>query len=278
MHTTKMLQTADFSITIEGEDSTFDDLFPDFSIDDRVAFVLRSPGAGVVISGMILATITRHYDFWRADGSDFWLYPEFYIVHVGGERGFHGNLDIWPQHKEVVIDAQETERVLTAINDRAVTRLVVEEGPSATRPLLRETLAAARRIKTALAFSPSGKLTDADVTLHAPPAVEELVRRTLVASLNVPEPDLRAREATRRAREVQGQVVEEFRRISVPAAIGMLSGRSSEPTSSYGFSPLYSEALELTADRLGRHEIVFEPPADLAAHSGPGTPVARGVN
>lgn len=38
----------------------------------------------------------------------------------------HSSLDVWPPHKEVIVP-NEPEQILEAINDRGITRLLVED-------------------------------------------------------------------------------------------------------------------------------------------------------
>jgi hypothetical protein len=67
-------------------------------------------------------------------------------------------LDVWPPHKEVIVD-DDAEQILEAINDRGITRLLVEDKPLTSGVFLRETLSSARnRIVSALAFSATGAL------------------------------------------------------------------------------------------------------------------------
>ena len=56
----------------------------------------------------------------RARGGAFFIYPDYFLFHVGGPLGDHSMLDIWPSHKEVVVPDQ-AEALLQAINDRAIT-------------------------------------------------------------------------------------------------------------------------------------------------------------
>jgi len=58
---------------------------------------------------------------------DFFIYPDYFLFHVGRPLGDHARLDIWPRRKEVVVP-EDPQGVLDAINDRAITRLVVEDG------------------------------------------------------------------------------------------------------------------------------------------------------
>lgn len=132
MYSAKELTSASFSLTVNGEEASFCDVFPGFEERDRLGIVVRQPGGALGASALILATITAFYDFQRARGGDFFIYPDYYIFHVGQSHGDHAMLDIWPRHKEVVV-LDDPEGLLQAINDRAITRLLVEDIEPATR-------------------------------------------------------------------------------------------------------------------------------------------------
>ncbi|QEC46751.1 hypothetical protein FSW04_03550 [Baekduia soli] len=262
MHTIGMLRGGDFGITVGGTPATFDDVFPGLDVADRFAFVLRTPAAGLAIGGLILAAITRHYEFWRDRGEPFWVYPDFYVLHAGAVHGFHGQLDIWPEHKEVVVADGDSESLIAALNDRAVTRLVVQDGPVRARPCLRETIAPAlARIRTAVAFGADGATPGADVVLSCPPAAEELVRLAAESSTTVAQADRDRVLAARAARSRDGRVEESLRRIGVPEALGMLAGEEDPGAEAahYGFSVPYRDGLQLDDAVMARHVTVHEP-------------------
>ncbi len=178
--------------------------------------VVRRPGGAVGASTLILATITAFYDIHRARGGDFFLYPDYYIFHVGQVHGDHGMFDIWPAHKEVVVP-DDAEAVLRAVNDRAITRLLVEDG-SPGRPVFeRQTLASAARIRSALAYAPHGRTRPADVTVAGTAATEGYVAAVLDRS-----PDISAAHAARDQVLEGGRPVEHYRRLPVDVALARL--------------------------------------------------------
>ena len=167
MHTARELSSPAFSIRVEGRAGVLDDVFPDFAERDRLGVVVRHPCGAIGASTLILAAVTAFYDAQRAKGEDFFIYPDYFLFHVGARLGDHGMLDVWPAHKEVVVP-DEPEELLRAINDRAVTRLLVEDRAPGEPRLERESLASARnRVATAVAYSPTGRLADADVLVPA---------------------------------------------------------------------------------------------------------------
>jgi hypothetical protein len=154
-------------------------VFEGFGEQDRLGVVMSRPCGAVGASALITATITAFYDFHRARGDDFFVYPDYYLFHVGQPLGDHARLDVWPRRKEVVV-GEEPQAILEAIDDRAITRLVVEDGEPADAGLDDEVVASARgRIQTCLAYSPSGQVEDADVEIASNPVTEGYVEAIL---------------------------------------------------------------------------------------------------
>jgi hypothetical protein len=244
MHSSRELTSSSFEIEVGGVVTTLAELFEGFSEQDRLGVVLTRPCGAVGASALITATITAFYDIQRARRPDFFVYPDYYLFHVGRPLGDHGRLDVWPRHKEVVVPSG-ADRVLEAVNDRAVTRLVVEDGPAGEPPSDRGALASARaRIETCLAYSPSGRVEDADVRIVSNPVTEGYVEAILdpearIARLRAEGEDERADAISARAGEVDrdarqrvlagrrelaedGVPVETYRRIGLDEALGRL--------------------------------------------------------
>jgi hypothetical protein len=200
VHSARELRSSAFEITVAGREARLTDLFEGFGEHDRLGVIIGRPGGGLGASALITAAITAFYDLQRARGPDFFIYPDYYLFHLGRAFGDHSRLDIWPAHKEVVVPAEARE-VLRAVNDRAITRLVVEEGEPRDAELGAEELASARaRIGSCLAYSPSGRVTDGDVRVASNAVVEGYVNTTLDPEQRAAE--LRARGAEARAEEI----------------------------------------------------------------------------
>ena len=244
MHSSRELRSSSFEIEVGGAATTLEELFEGFDEHDRLGVVLTRPCGAVGASALIAATITAFYDIQRARGPDFFVYPDYYLFHVGRPLGDHGRLDIWPPHKEVVVPAG-ADRLLEAINDRAVTRLVVEDGDAGEAPSDPGTLASARaRIETCLAYSPSGRVEDADVRIAGNAVTEGYVEAILnpearISRLRAEGQAERADAIAARAGEVDrdsrqrvlagrrdlamdGVPVETYRRIGLDEALGRL--------------------------------------------------------
>jgi hypothetical protein len=223
VHSSRELRSAAFDVTLDGAPATVLDLLPGFGSADRVGIVVRRPCGAVGASALLLAAVTAFYDAQRAVAEDFFVYPDYFVFHVGRRLGAHNRLDIWPPHKEVVL-ADEPEEVLRAVNDRAITRLLVEDGVPGEGAFARETLASARgRIVTALAYSANGRTRDADVAIASNEVAESYVAGVLEQSRDVPAGE-RDRIAAARADLFDGdRPVETYRRVALDEALGLLA-------------------------------------------------------
>jgi hypothetical protein len=222
MHTAQELSSPAFAIRMDGRAATLEDLFPGFVEHDRLGVVVRHPCGAVGASTLILAAVTGFYDAQRAKGADFFIYPDYFLFHVGRHLGDHGMLDVWPSHKEVVV-ADEPEALLRAINDRGITRLVVEDRAPSENEFERESLASARnRIVSTLAYSPTGRVADPAIRIAGNEVTESYVTAVLKDSSEVEEPIREGIEANRRALMEGGAPVESFRPLSLDEALERL--------------------------------------------------------
>ncbi len=245
MHSSRELSSSSFEIEVGGVAAPLEELFEGFGEQDRLGVVMSRPCGAVGASALITATITAFYDIQRARGPKFFIYPDYYLFHVGRPLGDHGRFDIWPRHKEVVV-AAEADRLLEAVNDRAITRLVVEDGTVGEPPSDPGALASARaRVETCLVYSPSGRVEDADVRIAGNQVTEGYVEAILdpearMARLRAQGEEKRADAIAVRAGEVDpdsrqrvlaarrdlaegGVPVETYRRIGLEEALERLT-------------------------------------------------------
>jgi hypothetical protein len=224
VHTSEELTGESFDITVDGRAATLDAVFPGFSERDRVGVVVRRPLGAAGASLLVLAAVTGFYDEQRRRAEPFFVYPDYFVFHAGRPLGDHRKLDIWPPHKEVVVE-DEPEALLRAINDRAVTRLVVEDGDGApTAPeLAPETLASARRrIATCLAYAPGGRTAGGGVAIAGNEATERFVAAMVEQSDGARAEAPAATEEARRALVEHGRPVETYRAITLAEALARL--------------------------------------------------------
>jgi hypothetical protein len=254
MHSSRELRSSSFEITVAGRAARLVELFQGFGEHDRLGVVIRRPCGGVGASALITATITAFYDLQRARGTDFFVYPDYFLFHVGRPHGDHARLDIWPSRKEVVVP-EDPEQILETIDDRAITRLVVEDGEPGEPDFEPEALASARaRIAGCLVYSASGRVPDADVRIRSNPVTEGYVDAVLdpearLAHLRGSNGGDRARadaiearlgevarEERRRIKRDRkelvegGAPVETYRRISLDQALGLLAPQPARAT------------------------------------------------
>ena len=254
MHSSRELRSSMFKLTVGGRQVRLVDLFDGFGKHDRLGVVVSRPCGGVGASALITATITAFYDLHRARGPDFFVYPDYFLFHVGRPHGDHARLDIWPSRKEVVVP-EDPAQILDAINDRAVTRLVVEEGEPGEPASDPEALASASaRIATCLVYSASGRVRDADVRIESNLVTEGYVDEVLdpegriarlreangggraraeaiAARLGEVAPAERSRVKRARRDLIEGGVtVETYRRIDLDQALGLLAPKTARAT------------------------------------------------
>ena len=223
MHSSRELASTSFAITVDGAPAALDDVFEGFSDADRLGIAVRR-GCGVVgASALLLAAVTAFYDVQRGRSEDFFIYPDYFVFHIGRKLGSHNRLEIWPPHKEVVV-ADEPEEVLRAINDRGVTRLVVEDGAPGEGVFARETLASARsRIVSAIAYTANGRTRDGDVWIAGNDVTETYVEGVLEQSRDVPSGERDRIAAARQSLLEGGRPVESYRRVDLDEALGLLA-------------------------------------------------------
>jgi hypothetical protein len=225
VHSSRELRSSSFAVRIDGAEASLADVLEGFDAADRLGVVARRPCAVVGASALLLAAITAFYDAQRARSDEFFVYPDYFVFHVGHRLGRHNRLDIWPPHKEVVV-ADEPEELLRAINDRGITRLLVEDGAPGDGGFARETLASARsRVRTAIAYAATGRVRDPDVAIASNDVAETYVEGVLAQSEEVPAADRERIAAARGDLRQDGRPVESYRRIGLDEALGLLAPR-----------------------------------------------------
>jgi hypothetical protein len=226
VHTTTLRSDA-FVLTIDGRPAAMPDLFPGFDEHDRLGIVIGADHGAAGAGTLVLAAVTAFYDRLRATREEFFAYADYFAFHVGHDRGSLRKLDVYPEHKEVVV-TPDPEEILRAINDRGVTRLLVpdiapaphvtsepriaSEPPAAAaaatalNPDTRDS--AERRLRTALAYSPNGDTSGADVVVRGSSQSDSYIHAMLATTGGSPE----AAPGT-----------QSFRRLEIPTALGMLA-------------------------------------------------------
>jgi hypothetical protein len=123
---------------------------------------------------------------------------DFQIRVDGGQATVEDLLPGFDEHARLGIVVTQAEEILRAINDRGVTHLLVPEGATAG-PLERDTRhSARRRIRTAIAYSPDGRVENPDVEITAAAPAEQFVIAMLGHPRDIAGVDGRPRETFRR--------------------------------------------------------------------------------
>lgn len=234
MHTSRSMRTGEFEVTVAGASGTLDDILPGLTTADRIAIVTHTPGGSLAAAPLLLAAVGRYYEILRAEREEFYRYPGYFVVHAGELRAYHGWLDVWPEHKEVVV-AAHAEAVLEALHDRDVTRVLLEAAPAGTGYLMRETANwFLEDVRDIFSFTPGRSA--GPLTVRPSAAAARLVRKAVQASHGiVPEQTGAAIQA--RARQPQA-----FDRLTPVEGLRHLCG--------YGPAP---EVIGQGADYLARH-------------------------
>ncbi|MCB6182048.1 hypothetical protein LIN78_00565 [Leeia sp. TBRC 13508] len=242
MHTTKTITLADFVFYKDKQPTSIAALLPDFQVSDRIGVVVKQPAGALGVASLLLAASTVFYDEYRSrlgnEPDKLRLYPDYYVFHAGECRGNHAQLDIWPPHKEVIV-ANDPEQILEAINDRGITRLLVEDSPTGHATFLRETLCSAdHRIKTVLAYRREGNTPNANLRCGHSQVVENYIQKMLTDSQVACELSnalTEQQQSARQALQQDGFYTEHYREISLDDALGMMSfeTKQSETTAHY---------------------------------------------
>jgi hypothetical protein len=225
MHSSRELSSSSFEIEVGGVATPLEGLFEGFGEQDRLGVVLTRPCGAVGASALITATITAFYDIQRARGPDFVVYPDYFLFHVERPLGDHARLDVWPSRKEVVVE-DDPARILEAIDDRAISRLLVEDGPRGAGELDAEAVASARaRVSTCLAYSASGRVSEGDVRIASNEVAEGYVTAVLDPEARMQRLRSEGKAGAQRAAAIAvraGEVPAEVRREIMSARTGLI--------------------------------------------------------
>ncbi len=222
MHSSEELTSDMFAFTVAGQPASLDAVFTDFGPRDRLGIVSRSPGGALGASALIMAAVAAFYDRERARAKDFFRYPDYFLFHIGTPVGPYAMLDIWPVHKEVPIPAGDPEALLCAINDRAITHLLIEDGPPGT-PAFSPATVGSIGLREAFAYGPAGQVHDADIVITGNAVSEHYVAIVLDGAKPLTDDERALLHARRAALQRDGVPVEQCRRLTVAEALALLA-------------------------------------------------------
>jgi hypothetical protein len=216
MHTTHELSSEAFEYRTDGVAVDAGAVLPPIAVEDRLGVVMDGPGDGLGAGNFLLACVTAFYDRLRERREEFYEYPDYYTLQTTPDPADYLEFDVWPDHKNVAVPA-DPEAVLRAVNDRAVTVLLVPDEPSG-EPDLREATrnSARRRDPACFAYAPDGRLADpgAGFTVRVPRDPAWAWYEATLDALGTPPDSVGALEGT--------HLVQEFREITLEAALERL--------------------------------------------------------
>ena len=169
MHTTKELDRSSFEYRVDGDVVPRETVLPSLTADDRVGVVMGTGTAGLGAGTVILSCVTAFYEHLsETRNEDFFEYPDYYTFQTTADPADYRMFDIYPDHKNVSVEPA-AEQLLRAINDRAVTTLLVPDVPPTPPDVDRVTLQSAhRRIDHCYVYAPDGRPNSVDFTIRQP--------------------------------------------------------------------------------------------------------------
>lgn len=218
MHTLDEIEAADFRYVSDGRSVGKDEVMPSISIADRLGVVMGNGTEGLGAGTFVLASVIDFYDTLRERKADFFEYPDFYTFQATTEPADYRMFDIYPDHKNVVTDA-DAEAILRAVNDRAIDHLLVPDrspSPPEIEDVTRRS--AERRIESCFLYSPEGRLDGGGFVIEAPRQPIADWFETTAESAGEPSGD----ERWRTGRERHQRISQEFRRLSLDRALDHL--------------------------------------------------------
>ena len=215
MHSSE-LRDGDFVIESGGAPVPLSDFFNGYTSTRRLGLLAPQRTEGIGAVALVMAHVTAFYNTYRATGGDFFAYPDFYTFQSREPVAAYTMLDIWPNHKSVLVSNDPLDR-LNAITDRAINVLLVPTGASTEHDFQRQQLASATRlIDTCYLYSPVGTIEDPDLVIRC--ATDPIANwcQTVIDSL--PE----AERISYTLLDPGDTIEQSFRRIALKEALSLL--------------------------------------------------------
>ncbi|WP_081927451.1 hypothetical protein [Halobellus rufus] len=169
MHTTKELDGSSFEYLVDGDVVARDTVMPSVTSDDRVGVVMGTGAEGLGAGNFILSCVTAFYDYLRETRDEgFFEYPDYYTFQTTNKPADYRMLDIYPDHKNVTVEP-DAEQLLRAINDRAITTLLVPD-VSPTSPDVEDITrqSASRRLDHCYVYASDGHPSNGVFSIRQP--------------------------------------------------------------------------------------------------------------
>ncbi|WP_204960089.1 hypothetical protein [Salinigranum salinum] len=190
----------------------------EITIDDRVGVVMGSADEGLGAANFLLSCVIEFYDTLRECKDEFFEYPDFYTFQATTDPADYRMFDVYPDHKNVEV-AAEAETILRAVNDRAISVLLVPDR-SQKHPEIEDITrrSAERTIEHVYLYDPSGLLDDDGFEISVPrQPVTDWFESTADSMINPPPKD-----SLRFQSGQQDRISQSYREISLEKAIERL--------------------------------------------------------
>jgi len=226
MHSTEILRGNSFELHVDGEPVAHADYFHDVTKTSRLGLVAPNRIDGVGAVNLLMATITAFYDRYRADGGEFYTYPDVFTFQPAPPLAAYGMLDVHPPHKSVAAGTTPDD-VLQSITDRGVHTLIVPDAKPGSHDFDSVALVSARRnITQCYAYAFEGQVDGADVVIRcASSPIDEWVETVFEGFDEHPELMKSAQAWLDRCRG--NEILEQsYRRIDLNEALARMCGSS----------------------------------------------------
>jgi len=196
---------------------------PSITPTDRVGVVMGTPTEGIDAGNFVLSCVTAFYDCLRDSSKDFFEYPDYFTFQTTASPADYRMLDIYPDHKNVVIEP-ETETLVQAISDRAIDILLVpNRDPNSSEIAEITRRSAERQISHCYQYAGSERLSDSDFSIELPRhLVEDWYQTTVESGSETSE----ANRQTVLNADTE-RISQRFRRIGLERALGSLPASAS---------------------------------------------------
>ncbi|WP_162319357.1 hypothetical protein [Haloarcula limicola] len=185
MHTTKDLDSPSFEYQSDGDRVSRETVMPRITSTERVGVAMGTGAEGLGAGTFVLSCVTAFYEYLRETREEeFFEYPDYYTFQTASNPADYRMLDIYPDHKNVTVEPT-AEQLLRAINDRAITTLLVPDVSPSSPDVDEITLQSAyRRIDHCYVYAPDGRPSNVDFTIRQPRQPANEWFETTVESVN----------------------------------------------------------------------------------------------
>lgn len=168
MHTTEELEGTDFQYQSDGHSVSRDDVMPSIKPTDRVGVVMGAGTDGLGAGNFILSCVIAFYERVKESKENLIEYPDYYTFQATADPADYRMFDIYPDHKNVIVDPDD-EKLLQAINDRAINILLVPDVLPRTPGLDKITQRSTQRVvEDCYLYSPDGVLSESEFSIQVP--------------------------------------------------------------------------------------------------------------